>query len=228
MTPYKLEPLPYGYGALEPHMDTTTVQIHYEKHLGNYVANLNRIIAEYDYKNLPEDITEFIAGIRFATINSSDREALIFNAGGVANHKMFFNLLNPQREEDMPSEKLFIAINSNFGSFEKFREDFMKTAQSQMGSGWAWLCIDCDSEGVVIKDKHYPRLFISSTLNHDNPSMIGIVKNYGKPILCLDLWEHAYYLKHQNRKSNYFDDFWKLLDWKKVAEYYAKETEGLF
>lgn len=222
MTAYNLVDLPYAVDALEPYIDATTMQLHHDRHMGTYVSNLNKIIEDYGYTNLPECIFEFIGGIRFATIDSKDRSRLVFNAGGVANHQLFFSLLDPSAVDSQPEDELAVAINANFGSFEKLQEEFLQAAMGHLGSGWAWLCVDPSGKKIAVKDRLYPTLFVSTTNNHDNPSMIGISEPFGQPILCLDLWEHAYYLKYQNRKREFFDNFWKIVSWKKVAELYDR------
>lgn len=220
MMAYKLIDLPYPCDALEPYMDAVTLQLHHDRHMGAYVSNLNQIIEDYGYTNLPENIFDFIGGIRFATIDSKDRSRLVFNAGGVANHQLFFSLLCPAAGVSSPQDELAIAINANFGSIERLKEEFMKAAMGHLGSGWAWLCIDPSGKKVAVKDCLYPTLFVSTTSNHDNPSMIGISEPFGQPILCLDLWEHAYYLKYQNRKREFFESFWQIVNWQRVGELY--------
>lgn len=221
MTPYKLEPLPYDYDALEPFIDRETMIYHHDNHTGNYVANLNKIIAEYNYTNLPGNIEEWIPSVRSSAIESQDRNSLIFNAGGVANHYLFFSLLK-KNNGAVPDGDLAVAINANFGSFENFKSEFTKAALSQLGSGWVWLCVDPFAKKLVIKEKPYPVMFITTTSNHDNPMMIGATKDFGSPILCLDLWEHTYYLRYQYRKSEFYRAFWDIINWDRVVELYRK------
>ncbi len=197
---FTLAPLPYAYDALEPHIDTTTMQIHHGKHHQAYVDNLNKAIAgtEHENKTLAELI--FDAG----KISPAVRN----NGGGHWNHTFFWESLDDSGG-DIPSGKLSEAIHEAFGNFETFKEKFANAGMTRFGSGWAWL---------IVKNG---KLEICSTPNQDNPLMdVADVK--GKPILGVDVWEHAYYLKYQNRRAEYLSAFWNVVDWKKVAARFAE------
>ncbi len=193
---FSLPVLPYGYDALEPSIDKQTMEIHYSKHHDAYVKNLNK-----EVENLPtlgklsiEEICKNISKYNTAVRN---------NAGGHYNHSFFWNTLSPVKSE--PSPKLLAAIVSSFGSLDKFKEEFNNAAKSRFGSGWAWLIV---TEG---------KLKIISTANQDNPLM-DVVEVNGKPILALDVWEHAYYLKYQNKRVDYISAFWNIVNWQEVSK----------
>ena len=197
---FTLAPLPYAYDALEPHIDTTTMQIHHGKHHQAYVDNLNKAIAgtEHENKSLVELILD--AGKISPVVRN--------NGGGHWNHTFFWESLD-DAGGDMPSGKLSEAIHEAFENFEIFKEKFANAGMTRFGSGWAWLIV---KEG---------KLEICSTPNQDNPLMdVADVK--GKPILGVDVWEHAYYLKYQNRRAEYLSAFWNVVDWKKVAARFAE------
>ncbi|MCD0490615.1 superoxide dismutase [Pedobacter sp. MC2016-14] len=189
-------PLPYAYKALEPAIDAQTMEIHYTKHHATYIKNVNEAIKA---ENLPyKTEMEFFA-------NASRLSAKVKNnAGGAWNHNFFWESMHPS-PETAPTGKLKAAIDKSFGSLSNFKEEFNKAAAAQFGSGWAWL--------VLEKGK----LKISSTPNQDNPLMdTATVK--GKPLLALDVWEHAYYLKYQNKRADYINAWWALVNWEKVAQ----------
>lgn len=193
---FTLPNLLYTHDALEPHFDTLTMQIHHGKHHQAYVDNLNKAIAgtEHENKSL-EEINAMVGKISPAVRN---------NGGGHWNHSFFWESLD-ENAGGMPSGNLATAIHDAFGTFEVFKEKFAAAGITRFGSGWAWLII---KEG---------KLEICSTPNQDNPLMdVADVK--GKPILGVDVWEHAYYLKYQNRRADYLTAFWMVVDWKKVAE----------
>ncbi len=196
---FTLSPLPYAYDALEPHIDKLTMQIHHDKHHQAYVDNLNKAITgtEYENKSLEEIVKK--AG----TISPAARN----NGGGHWNHSFFWDILAPHAGAQ-PSGELSEAINSSFGSFEEFKEKFQNAGATRFGSGWAWL---------IVKDG---KLEITSTPNQDNPLM-DVAEVKGTPILGVDVWEHAYYLKYQNRRPEYLKAFWNVVNWAKVAELYA-------
>ena len=193
---FTLAPLPYAHDALEPHIDTQTMQIHHGKHHQAYVDNLNKAIAGTDNENKSlEELVAYAGSISPAVRN---------NGGGHWNHTFFWESLAPNAG-GAPTGKLADAINEAFGSCDAFKEKFAAAGMTRFGSGWAWLI---EQDG---------KLVISSTPNQDNPLMdVADVK--GKPILGVDVWEHAYYLKYQNRRADYLAAFWNVVNWNKVAE----------
>lgn len=198
---FKLPDLPYDAKALEPYIDTQTMQIHHDKHHAAYVANLNKAV-----EALPEFPTDLLKA--FEHIEKYPA-AVRNNAGGHWNHSFFWEIMRPGRENNVPEGKLAEAIVKAFGSLDDFKKKFKDAALGQFGSGWAWLIKD--SSGV---------LTIASTPNQDNPYMSVSAKK-GKPILGLDVWEHAYYLKYQNKRGDYIDNFWYVVNWDKVASLFA-------
>ncbi len=194
---YKLPDLPYEYSALEPHMDARTVAIHHDKHHQAYVTNLNNALEGYeelqkkDTIELLLDLDEVPEGIRTAVRN---------NAGGHANHTMYWQCMSPKGGGE-PDGNLAEAIEDAFGSFDAFQTAFNKAAATYFGSGWIWLCLDTEGE-----------LLITTTPGHDNPVMDGLM-----PLLVLDVWEHAYYLKYENRRADFIAAWWNLVDWDYVA-----------
>lgn len=195
---FTLAPLPYAYEALEPHIDTETMKIHHGKHHQAYVDNLNAAVAggENETKSL-EDLVKNAGSISPAVRN---------NGGGHWNHTFFWNVLKVNNGEG-PSGKLADAINEAFGSFDAFKEKFETAGKTRFGSGWAWL---------IVKDG---KLEVCSTPNQDNPLM-DVVETKGTPVLGCDVWEHAYYLKYQNKRPDYLKAFWNVVNWDKVAELY--------
>lgn len=191
--------LPYALDALEPNIDAETMRIHYTKHYQAYIDNLNKAIANTPYSNL--SIEKIIATVK------PGEKAIRNNAGGYLNHSLFWKWLTP--EKTAPSDRLTAAINASFGSLEKFKDEFGKAATGVFGSGWAWL---------VVSGK---KLKIISTPNQDNPLM-SFAEEKGFPILGLDVWEHAYYLKHQNRRPEYISAFWNVVNWKQVDKDFKK------
>ncbi|HEY8346113.1 MAG TPA: superoxide dismutase [Symbiobacteriaceae bacterium] len=198
---FQLPPLPYGYDALEPYIDARTMEIHHSKHHNTYVTNLNAALEGYpDLQN--KTIEEILRNIQ--SVPEAIRTAVRNNGGGHANHSLFWEILTPGGSKE-PTGELAAAINSTFGSFEAFKEQFTKTAAGHFGSGWGWL--------VVTKEG---KLAVYSTANQDSPLMQG-----DTPILGIDVWEHAYYLKYQNRRPEYISAFYNVINWDKVAEKYA-------
>jgi Fe-Mn family superoxide dismutase len=194
---YQLPELPYAYDALEPHIDARTMEIHHTKHHNGYTNNLNNAIEGTDFAGMSiEDILK----------NCKSNAAVRNNGGGYWNHCLFWEIMGPNGG-GQPSGELADAINSAFGSFDGFKEQFSKAAATRFGSGWAWLCVKDGS------------LDICSTANQDNPMMEG--ECGGTPILGLDVWEHAYYLHYQNRRPDYINAFFNVINWEKVAENYA-------
>jgi Fe-Mn family superoxide dismutase len=202
--PFTLPALPYPYDALEPHIDRMTMEIHHGKHHQAYVTNLNKALESV--KDAPATLEEILKNV------SKYPVAVRNNGGGHWNHSFFWNILRPAASPgaSRPVGKLEEAINSAFGSFDKFKEQFSTAGKDRFGSGWAWLIIGADK-----------KLAICSTPNQDNPLM-DIAEVKGTPILALDVWEHAYYLKYQNRRPDYLAAFWNVVNWDAVAELYAK------
>ena len=193
---FTLPALPYAFDALEPHIDTTTMQIHHGKHHQAYVDTLNKAIAgpPNEGKSL-EELVKIAGSISPAVRN---------NGGGHWNHTFFWESLSPN-SSGKPSGALGDAITAVFGSFDAFKEKFNNAGMTRFGSGWAWL---------IIKDG---KLEISSTPNQDNPLM-DVAEIKGTPLLGVDVWEHAYYLKYQNRRAEYLGAFWNVINWDKVSE----------
>jgi Fe-Mn family superoxide dismutase len=193
--PYELPPLPYAYNALEPHIDETTMRIHHDKHHGTYVTNLNAAVekhADLQAKS-PEDLLRSINSVPEAI-----RTAVRNNGGGHVNHTMFWEIMAPNAGGG-PTGRIADAIKGTFGSFDTFKEQFGKAAMGRFGSGWAWLV---DANG---------KLAIESTANQDSPLMEG-----KWPVFGLDVWEHAYYLKYQNRRPDYIGAWWNVINWDAV------------
>jgi superoxide dismutase, Fe-Mn family len=196
---FELPPLPYGYDALEPHIDQQTMTVHHDKHHAGYTSKLNAAIegTEFDSKSIEEILGNLDA------IPEDKRTAVRNNGGGFANHRLFWEVLSPNGGGD-PTGAIADAINSTFGSYANFKEQFKAAATGQFGSGWAWLVVDGGN------------LVITSTPNQDTPVMDGKT-----PILGVDVWEHAYYLKYQNKRGDYVDAFFNVINWDKVNELYA-------
>ncbi|MDQ6631198.1 MAG: superoxide dismutase [Verrucomicrobiota bacterium] len=195
---YELPLLPYPKEALEPHIDAQTMEIHHDKHHAAYVTNLNKAIAgkaDLEKKTIEELISNLDA------IPADIRTAVRNNGGGHANHSMFWKTIG--HAGGAPTGKLAEEIKSTFGSLDAFKEKFEAAGTTRFGSGWAWL---------IVKDG---KLEITSTANQDNPLMEG-----NKPVLGCDVWEHAYYLKYQNRRPEYLKAFWSVVNWNEVAKYY--------
>jgi Fe-Mn family superoxide dismutase len=195
---FQLPDLPYAHDALEPHIDTRTMEIHHGKHHAGYTNNLNNAIAGTEMEG--KSIEEICA-------NHSDNTAVRNNGGGFYNHSLFWSIMSPNGG-GTPSGELGSAIDSAFGSFEAFKDEFAKAAATRFGSGWAWLCV---------KDG---KLEVCSSANQDNPLMPGIGCG-GTPILGLDVWEHAYYLNYQNRRPDYINAFFNVINWDEVSKRYA-------
>jgi Fe-Mn family superoxide dismutase len=194
---HTLPPLPYDYGALEPHIDARTMEIHHTKHHQGYVSNLNAALEKAP--NLQGKSLEELLG-NLDAVPESVRTAVRNNGGGHWNHSMFWQLMGPNVGSE-PTGALADAIKSTFGGLDQFKEKFAAAAVARFGSGWAWLIADGNS------------LSIESTPNQDTPVMQG-----KRPILGLDVWEHAYYLKYQNRRADYIGAWWQVVNWDAVAE----------
>ncbi len=195
---FELPKLPYNYNALEPHIDAKTMEIHHSKHHNGYTNNLNNAISNSDFKDKSIEKICSSPGLTDAIRN---------NGGGYYNHCLFWRIMSPNGGGS-PSGKIGEAINETFGSFEKFKDEFSKAAASRFGSGWAWLC-DCDG-----------KLEICTTANQDNPLMEG--QCGGTPLMCLDVWEHAYYLNYQNRRPDYIEAFFNVLNWEEINNIYGR------
>ena len=199
---YELPELKYAYDALEPSIDAKTMEIHHTKHHQAYITKVNAAIEGTQFEDLSieelcNQINELPEDIKGAVRN---------NGGGHANHSLFWDILSSN--ESSLSDELQSAIDTSFGNMDGFKEAFSNAAATRFGSGWAWLCKNSDSSLSVI-----------STPNQDNPYMQDV--DGGKPILCLDVWEHAYYLNYQNRRPDYINAFFNIIDWNKVSSLYA-------
>lgn len=197
---HELAPLPYDYSALEPYIDTLTMQLHHDKHHAAYLANLNKAIAGTEFESMP--VEELLAQIE--RVPESIRTTVRNNGGGYVNHNLFWTIMGPNGG-GAPGGALAAAIDQAFGSFDAFKEKLSTAAIGRFGSGWAWLVVKPDGS-----------LDVYSTANQDSPLMTG-----DTPVLGLDVWEHAYYLKYQNRRPEYVANFFNVINWAQVAEYFA-------
>ena len=197
---FELPQLAYGFDALEPHIDTMTMQIHHGKHHAGYTTKLNAAIEGSDLAG--KSIEDILKNI------SSQSAGIRNNGGGFFNHCLFWEVMSPNGG-GLPTGEVASAIDAAFGSFDSFKEAFSNAAATQFGSGWAWLCVMPDGS-----------LKVCSTANQDNPLMPGIGCG-GAPILGLDVWEHAYYLNYQNRRPDYINAFFSVINWNKVSENFA-------
>ena len=193
---FKLPELGYDYAALEPHIDARTMEIHHTKHHAGYTNNLNNAITSTALEG--KSIEEILKGV------SAHSMAVRNNGGGFYNHNLYWNVIAPGGSPK-PEGVLLDAINESFGTLENFREAFVQAAVTRFGSGWAWLIFQNN------------KLVVSSTPNQDNPLM-DVAEIQGTPILGIDVWEHAYYLKYQNRRPDYVNAFWNLINWDEVAK----------
>ncbi|HFZ4839128.1 TPA: superoxide dismutase SodA [Streptococcus agalactiae] len=193
-----LPDLPYAYDALEPHIDAETMTLHHDKHHATYVANANAALEKHP--EIGEDLEALLADV--SQIPEDIRQAVINNGGGHLNHALFWELMSP--EETQISQELSEDIDATFGSFEDFKAAFTAAATGRFGSGWAWLVVNAEG-----------KLEVLSTANQDTPIMEG-----RKPILGLDVWEHAYYLNYRNVRPNYIKAFFEIINWNKVNELY--------
>lgn len=194
---FELPKLPYAYDALEPHIDKETMEIHHTKHHNTYVTKLNDAVKGTDLES--KSIEDIVKNLN--SVPDDIRTAVQNNGGGHYNHSLFWELLTPNASE--PSGEVVDAISSTFGSLDKFKEEFATAAAGRFGSGWAWLVVDNGELAIV------------STPNQDNPISEGKL-----PVLGLDVWEHAYYLNYQNRRPDYINAFWNVVNWDKVNELY--------
>ena len=200
---FELPSLKYSFDALEPHIDTKTMQIHHGKHHAGYTNNLNNAIKGTDLETM--SIETILAEL---DLNNA---AVRNNGGGFFNHSLFWNVMSPNGG-GVPSGDLASAINDSFGSFDEFKSAFSKAAGTRFGSGWAWLCVHPGG-----------KLEVCSTPNQDNPLMKGVGCG-GQPILGLDVWEHAYYLNYQNRRPDYISGFFNVINWGFVSKLYSKNS----
>ncbi|MFD2704261.1 superoxide dismutase [Salibacterium lacus] len=201
MANHQLPELPYAFDALEPHIDEETMKIHHGKHHNTYVTKLNGALEGHD-DLADKDVNELISDLN--ALPDSIRTAVRNNGGGHSNHTLFWQILSPNGGGE-PEGELADAIKNKWGSFEAFQEEFKNTALGRFGSGWAWLVVNNGE------------LEVQNTLNQDSPIMEGKT-----PILGIDVWEHAYYLKYQNRRPEYVDAFWNLVNWDEVAKRYKE------
>ena len=195
---YSLPELPYAYNALEPHIDARTMEIHHSKHHNGYVTKVN---AALEGTGIDKSVEDLVSDLN--AVPEDKRGAVRNNGGGHANHSLFWTVMSPDGGGE-PTGELADAINSEFGSFDSFKEKFSAAAATRFGSGWAWLSVDGG------------KLTVESTPNQDSPLMEGRT-----PILGLDVWEHAYYLNYQNRRPDYVAAFWNVVNWNAVGERYA-------
>jgi len=202
---YDLPDLPYDYAALEPIIDTETMKLHHDKHHATYVKNVN---AALDGKDMPP-----IAELQKGAIKAGG--AIRNSGGGVYNHDFFWQAMAPKGSGGAPSEKLAKAIDEAFGSMDDMKKKFASAGATRFGSGWAWLVVDGSG-----------KLQVTSTPNQDNPLMEGADGVAGIPILGIDVWEHAYYLKYQNRRPDYINSWWEVVNWKKVSSWYDDALGG--
>ncbi len=201
----ELPSLPYEFNALEPYVDARTVEIHYTKHHAGYIAKLNKLLEGHEHL-AAMDLEFILADINI--VPEEIRPGVRDNGGGHLNHSLFWQIMGPSKGGE-PTGQFREEFVSAFGSFLNFREEFTKAALKRFGSGWAWLILNPSS-----------RLEVLSTPNQDSPILLG-----SKPILGIDLWEHAYYLKYQNRRAEYIEAWWNVVNWEKVAEFYARALE---
>ena len=198
---FELPALSYAYNALEPHIDARTMEIHHSKHHNGYTTNLNNAIADTPLAD--QSIEDILKNLDL------ENKAVRNNGGGYYNHRLFWEVMSPDGG-GLPSGSLATSIDNAFGSFEEFKSAFAKAAATQFGSGWAWLCVQVNGSVEVC-----------ASANQDNPLMPGIGCG-GTPILGIDVWEHAYYLNYQNRRPDYINAFFNVIDWNKVGSLYEE------
>lgn len=199
---FTVVPLPYSYDALEPYIDKETMTIHHDKHYKTYVDNLNKAISKYPELQ-GKSLSELLLNID--SLPEDIQVSVKNNGGGTFNHEFFWNIMTPNSTKK-PSKTLAEAIDRDFGSFDNFKEEFKKASLARLGSGWCWLLSDENG-----------KLTIQSTANQDTPLPLNL-----KPIISLDVWEHAYYLKYQNKRDEYIDNFWNVVNWDLAQELYEK------
>jgi Fe-Mn family superoxide dismutase len=199
---FELPQLPYAYDALEPNIDARTMEIHHSKHHNAYTTNLNAAVAGTDMEGKTIENILLNLDLKNAAVRN--------NGGGFYNHNLFWEVMSPNGG-GLPTGDLLAAIESSFGSFDEFKAKFSKAGATQFGSGWAWLCVQKDG-----------KLEVCGTPNQDNPLMPGVGCG-GTPILGMDVWEHAYYLHYQNRRPDYIDAFFNVINWTEVSRRFASE-----
>jgi len=206
---YELPALDYGYDALEPHIDARTMEIHHSKHHNTYVTKVNAAIEGTDLES--KTVEDLISDL--SAVPEAKRTAVRNNGGGHANHTFFWKILSPNGGGS-PAGELASAIDSTFGGFDAFKEQFTNAALGRFGSGWAWLVVNKRGQ-----------LEITSTPNQDSPLMKGVADVEGAPVIGIDVWEHAYYLKYQNARGKYVEAFWNIVDWNAAdANYKAAKS----
>lgn len=203
---YQLPELPYAYDALEPHIDARTMEIHHSKHHNTYITKLNDAIADTGHES--KSVEELIGNL--AGVPAEKQTAVRNNGGGHANHSFFWKILSPDGG-GKPTGELAAAIDSELGGFDAFKEAFANAGATRFGSGWAWLVVKADGS-----------LAVTSTPNQDSPLMKGVAEVEGTPVIGLDVWEHAYYLKYQNLRPKYIEAFWNVVDWNAAEENYKQ------
>ena len=201
---YTLPHLPYAYDALEPHIDAKTMEIHHRKHHQTFINNINAGIEGTPWENLT--VEQLVTQVN--NVPTQLKNNIINNAGGHANHSLFWTIMSPQGG-GQPIGKIAVAIEAELGGFDNFKEAFTKAALTRFGSGWAWLTVTPDQ-----------KLLVESSANQDSPLMQGHT-----PILALDVWEHAYYLKYQNRRPEYISAFFNVIDWQEVNRRYEQTIQ---
>lgn len=201
---YTLPHLPYAYDALEPHIDAKTMEIHHSKHHQTYINNINAGIEGTPWENLT--VEQLVTQVN--NVPTQLKNNVINNAGGHANHSLFWTIMSPQGG-GQPIGKIAVAIEADLGGFDNFKEAFTKAALTRFGSGWAWLTVTPDQ-----------KLLVESSANQDSPLMQGHT-----PVLALDVWEHAYYLKYQNRRPEYISAFFNVVDWQEVNRRYEQAIQ---
>jgi len=196
---HTLPKLPYSYDALEPYIDAKTMEIHHSKHHQTYTDKFNAALEKHPelFEKAPQDLLKDLS-----QIPEDIRQTVINHGGGYVNHNLFWEMLRPGKEDNTPQGALLEAINKSFTSFENFKTAFTNEAATKFGSGWTWLCKKDNGDLVII-----------STSNQDSPLSQGLT-----PLMTIDVWEHAYYLKHQNRRPEYIENFWKVANWSKAEE----------
>lgn len=202
--PHELPALPFAYDALEPHFDARTMEIHHSKHHNAYVTNLNAALEGTGLED--KSLCEIVGDL--SKVPAEKRGAVRNNGGGHANHSFFWTILSPNGG-GTPTGELAAAIDAELGGFDALKADFAKAGATRFGSGWAWLIVKADGS-----------LAVTSTPNQDAPCMGGVAEVEGKPVIGLDVWEHAYYLKYQNLRPKYIEAFWNVVDWNAAEENY--------
>jgi Fe-Mn family superoxide dismutase len=203
---FELPPLPYDYAALEPHIDEQTMRLHHDKHHQTYVTNLNAAVQGTEFESMrPEELMA-----NLARVPEEKRAAVRNNGGGHVNHTLFWEIMGPGGG-GQPTGAIADAITQGFGSFDAMKEAVNKAGAGRFGSGWAWVVLGTDGT-----------LQVTSTPNQDNPYMVGMVEVTGHPILGVDIWEHSYYLKYQNRRPDYLAAWWNTVNWEAVNRRYEQ------